>query len=346
MQNDSFTSRLRPAVLSIATLFLASSAIAACSSVASSAAGDSSCAALTACCETIPGETSQTCQAMAQAASSSASGSSCAAVLQSYRADGECGGLDGGAGSPDGGSVVCELSGTCEASVSADAGAAGGQCQVIASCADGETYSVCTQAGAGGSCSASVVFSDGARMACNSCTDCAAASASAAVRCNQPAPLPDAAPPPPVDSGPSCGTSPVLHPETVPGVYCPFTAAGAVHCAAGEECCEVPSGSGAFSTCVPAGTGCPIVGSLRWECVDPLDCIGTDAGAACCATGGTTTLDPVCSYYRGSGYTGAVCAASCGAGQTTICSAANDPCVSPATCTPFKAAGLVMGTCL
>ena len=80
----------------------ASSALGACSAALSASGGDASCAALTSCCVTIPGETTQTCQVMAQATKESASTTSCASLLQSYEAAGYCGGGDGGASIPDG----------------------------------------------------------------------------------------------------------------------------------------------------------------------------------------------------------------------------------------------------
>ena len=246
------------------------------------------------------------------------------------------GGNDGGSNpvpENDAGTLPCEPTGTC------DGGTPTTQCQMIGSCSDGESYSTCTT-NTGGACSASIVFSGGAQTACASCTNCEAASASAVALCNSP--VQDAAPP--VEAGPVCGATPVLHPELAPGVYCPFTAAGAVHCPAGQECCEAPAGS--FSTCQPVGAACPLKGSLAWECADPLDCQGNPAGAACCGIGGTTTFDSTCGFHRGSGFTGSQCAASCGAGQLPICSAASNSCVSPAQCTPFKVAGLVLGTCL
>jgi hypothetical protein len=198
------------------------------------------------------------------------------------------------------------------------------------------------QTTASGVCTATIVISDGSSFECASCTDCTEAAANAQLVCNPQATHEDAGASS-VDSGPSCGTSPVLHPETVPGVYCPFTATGAVHCAAGEQCCEAPMGQ--VSSCQPAGIACPVVNSIAWACADPLDCQGSDAGALCCATG-ATTYDSTCGFNRGTGFTGSQCATSCGAGQIQICSAANDPCVIPKQCTPFKVEGLVLGTCL
>lgn len=162
----------------------------------------------------------------------------------------------------------------------------------------------------------------------------------------------DAAPPPEPDAdvsedaGPDCGTPPALHPETQPGVYCPFTAAGPLHCPATEQCCEAPSDAGgSASTCEVLGATCPFAGSLTWECDGPVDCAGSAAGAVCCA-GGSLYTDPVCGYERGTGFQGSHCATSCAAGELPLCAAATDPCAAGTTCTPFKVAGVVLGTCL
>jgi hypothetical protein len=319
-------------------------AVAACSS-ALTATSDPACTALSTCCASIGGATGTTCQELQSSAKTSSSASSCETLLQSYEAEGYCGGLDGGGAILDAGSIEastssCLVTGTC-----VDAGTPTAppttSCQQIGTCADGETYATCTAIGAGGACAASIVFSGGAQVACVSCTDCAAASASAALQCHPPATGDDAGST--VDSGPSCGTSPSLHVETVPGVYCPFTDAGAVHCTAGEECCEPPAGQA--STCQAGGATCPISSSIRWECTDPIDCQGSDAGTVCCATG-ATSYDSTCGYYRGAGFTGSQCALGCATGQVQLCSAANDPCSSPTQCTPFKVEGLVLGTCL
>jgi hypothetical protein len=138
-----------------------------------------------------------------------------------------------------------------------------------------------------------------------------------------------------------------LHPEVQPGVYCPFTAAGGIHCPASETCCEAPSDAGgAASTCELPGATCPFAGSLVWECDGPVDCAASDAGPVCCSTGGSVHTDLVCGYDRGSGLSGSHCAASCGTGEVGICAAATDPCPSGTACTPFKVAGVVLGTCL
>ena len=278
--------------------------------------GNPACTALGSCCASIGGSIGTACEETASSAElAGAASGSCAAVLQSYELEGYCGGLDAGTGNPvvydsgtGMGAPACVVSGgvvngTCDAAPPSDTTT---QCQSSNSaCADGETFEACVETGPGGACSENLVFSDGTQFACASCTDCAAAAESAAAKCEPLATTADAAPPPddsgPVDSGPSCGSLPALHPETTPGVYCPFTATGAVHCAAGEECCEAPSGQD--STCQAAGAACPIASSLAWECADPLDCQGSAAGAVCCATG-TTAYDSVCGYYRGSGFTG------------------------------------------
>jgi hypothetical protein len=323
--------------------------VAACGS-ALTATSDPVCAALDACCTSIGGATGSTCQQLESSAKSSSSGSSCQAVLQTYQAQGYCGGLDGGSSLPpnafDGGGTAtgsCVTTGTCGDASIGPGSPVTTDCEQIGSCADGQTYATCVTTGGGQECTANVVFSGGVKIACTSCTDCAGASASAAAQCGTPVTGEDAGGT--VDSGPDCGTPPVLHPETAPGAYCPFTATGAVHCAAGQECCEPPPG--ADSTCQAGGSTCPITGSLTWQCTDPLDCQGSDAGvgAVCCATG-ATTYDTACTYYRGTGFTGSHCALSCQTAEVQLCSAANDPCVSPTQCTPFKVEGLVLGTCL
>ena len=211
------------------------------------------------------------------------------------------------------------------------------QCQTSGTCSDGVTYETCTSTSSGGVCSAAIVFPDGTVFPCASCNNCAAASVSAQNHCGSP--------PPPVDAGPDCGTLPALHPETEAGAYCPFTAAGSIHCLVGQVCCETPSTVVNGSTCVTAGTACPVAGSLAWECDGPMDCAGSAAGAVCCAAG-TVPLDPVCGFHRGTGFTGTHCAATCAAGEVSICDSPTDVCAAGTQCTPFKVAGVVLGTCL
>jgi hypothetical protein len=140
----------------------------------------------------------------------------------------------------------------------------------------------------------------------------------------------------------TCGTPPVLHPETKPGVYCPFTSGGAVTCAAGDQCCEPPIGAATASTCQAAGSACPAAGSSVWQCEDAIDCGG--ATPVCCGVG-AVTLDVACGFRRGSGFTGSHCAASCGAGEVIVCETQAE-CPPGKTCTPFKTQGLGLGTCL
>jgi len=150
----------------------------------------------------------------------------------------------------------------------------------------------------------------------------------------------------PDEAGPDCGSPPLLHPEALPGVYCPFTAAGAIHCAASQQCCEAPEDAGgAASTCQALGPTCPIAGSLAWACNGPLDCASSDAGSVCCGQG-AVFLDNACGFHRGSAFQGSYCANTCGAGEIAICDNTTDPCAPGTTCTPFKVEGLVLGTCL
>ncbi|HEY8075122.1 MAG TPA: hypothetical protein VIF62_13455, partial [Labilithrix sp.] len=113
-------------------------------------------------------------------------------------------------------------------------------CTAPTSCASGDDYQICTTT-LGASCLSVAYRFDDATLACASCSDCSAAVASALAKCN--ATDLDAG----FDSGPTCGTAPVLHPEAAAGPFCPFTAAGFVTCAAGQTCCDAPLGS--FSSC-------------------------------------------------------------------------------------------------
>jgi hypothetical protein len=142
------------------------------------------------------------------------------------------------------------------------------------------------------------------------------------------------------DAGDVCGTVPSLHPESVAGVYCPFTSAGNIHCPAGDECCEPMPGSG--STCQAGGAVCPVPGSASWQCEDPIDCSGSASGPVCCGSG-TVELDSTCGFYRGAGFVGSHCATSCGASEIILCEATTE---CPGTCMPFKTQGLALGTCM
>jgi len=324
-----------------AVLFSVAGAV-ACSS-GHSPADSGACSALEACCAALTGPEATSCRSTVTGATDS----SCATALGTLVQAGGCagGGFDaGGIPGVDAG-LPCLLTGTCpagadaSAGVDADAGTIplGPQCQTAGTCADGETFEACTETSSAGACTAAVVFSDGTVFPCASCTNCAAASASAQGHCGTT--------PQPVDAGPDCATPPALHPETEAGVYCPFTPAGAIHCVAGQECCETPSTVINGSTCQPAGAVCPVAASLAWGCDGPVDCAGNAAGAVCCAAG-AVALDPACGYDRGSGLTGSHCAQACTSGEVSICASITDPCGPGTQCTPFKVAGVVLGTCL
>ncbi len=329
--------------------FAALVASAGCSSNAATttdAGANDACTALAECCATIGSVGASTCESLVAAARAANSPSTCATTLQSYTQGGLCGsgGFDAGALPNVDANVPCELTGSCpdvnDAGVNTIADASpfgsGVHCQPLATCSDGTAYETCTETLDAGTCIAAVVFPTlGTSILCTSCLDCAAASASAAAQC------PNTNPP---DAGPVCGTPPTLHPELDAGVYCPFAAAGAIHCNAGQECCEAPSTSTGQSTCQAIGAACPITGSLDWQCDGPVDCAGSAAGPVCCGAG-TVANDPSCNFQRGSGFQGSHCAQSCVAGEVSLCSAATDPCAS-GVCTAFKVAGVVLGTCL
>jgi hypothetical protein len=323
----------------VAAVLSAAAAAAACSS-GHPAADTAACSALQTCCAFLAAPEASSCHDTV----TSASESECASALGVFVQAGTCtgGGVDGG-GLPDAeAGVPCTITGTCAPGAEAGAGSDGGttpmgpQCQAVGTCADGTQFEACTETGSSGTCNAAIVFPDGTTYACASCDDCVAASVSAQAHCGTVAPT--------VDAGPDCGTPPALHPETEAGVYCPFTAAGSIHCVAAQECCETPSTVVNGSTCQPAGAACPVTGSLSWGCDGPVDCAGNAAGSVCCA-GGAVTLDSVCGFDRGSGFAGSHCAQACAAGEVAICSATTDPCPSGTQCTPFKVAGVVLGTC-
>ena len=218
-----------------------------------------------------------------------------------------------------------------------DAGS-GATCTETGTCGDGTPYFTCTETTDAGQCLAAVVIQNGAEFGCESCLNCAAATASAVSACpsvNVP------------DAGPDCGSPPTLDTELDAGVYCPFTAAGAVHCGAGQECCEAPADAGGTqSTCEAKGATCSITGAIAWQCDGPLDCAGSAAGAVCCGHGAVNE-DTTCGFHRGAGFTDTHCAASCLPGEVTICdSTSGNECPVGTTCTAFKMAGVVLGTCL
>ncbi len=340
----------RFSLVSRATALFVGGTLAGCSSAPSPASGgDPSCAALITRCENLPGETTQTCQEMAQAASiETQAGTSCASLLQSYEASGVCGGaasgaasFEGGVPSVDGGTSGCQATGTCDAG---DKGSAE-ECEIIGSCANGVTYSTCTEIGANGVCTASVVFSNGTQMACASCTDCAAASASASKLCGLgPNPIAeDAGPPPAVDAGPDCESS-RLHPGDRGGRLLPFHGCGGralcrgravLRSAVGDSSPPArPPGRLALSRARSPGSA-KTPSTVRGPPPEP--CAARRARRRSTRSARTTAA-------RGSRAPSARLAAARGRSGDPQLGAAG--CASPAVCTPFKVAGLVLGTCL
>ncbi len=221
-----------------------------------------------------------------------------------------------------------------------DAATHGVECGAPVSCGNGGSYQFCRTTDSGACTSASYDFSDGTSYACSSCTDCATAVGTVAAVCS-----PDAGGPTDAggEAGDVCGFPPTLHPELQPGVYCPFTGSPTkTICAAGQQCCEAPSGMA--STCQAPGTSCPIPSSSSWACEDALDCAGSAAGPVCCGMG-MVAVDPNCGFHRGTGFTGSHCAQSCAPSEVVICEGASQ-CAGGTTCTPFKTQGLGLGVCL
>ena len=147
----------------------------------------------------------------------------------------------------------------------------------------------------------------------------------------------------------NCEKPPKLFPETTPGIYCPFSAVDGgsdITCAAGQHCCEVPSGSSSPSTCVALGTACPVANSVDWQCEAPIDCTVTgSAGPICCGTGSPTTATHCgVTWPEWTGFTGTVCAASCPAPGITVCETQGD-CGDAGTCTASKSNGNDFGFC-
>ena len=146
-----------------------------------------------------------------------------------------------------------------------------------------------------------------------------------------------------VDSGPSCGSPPLLHPQAEAGVYCPFTATGAVRSCRrrSQACCE---GAGRRGDDLDVRSDDRRVPGPRlrfdWKCNGPLDCAGSESGAVCCGAG-AVQFDGTCGFYRATNVTGTHCANACLPGEIAVCGAQAD-CTS-GTCTPFKVAGVVLG---
>ena len=337
---------LSPSLRAAAAALLGALGAVACSGASHGLSESAACSALDACCASLGGAEASSCHSTV----TSATDAQCSAALSSLVQAGGCTGVsyDGGVG--DSG-LPCTVTGTCPGSSSSSggtsstgsggsgssSGGAGPQCVPSGACQDGTTYETCTETSASGTCAAAVVFTDGTTYPCVSCTNCAAASVSAVGHCGTVTPVPEA--------GPVCTAAPTLHAETVAGVYCPFTTAGAIHCASAQECCETPSTVTNGSTCQAVGAVCPVAGSLAWGCNGPVDCVGNAAGPVCCGAG-SVTLDPTCGFERGSGFAGTHCASSCAAGEETVCAATTDPCPGGTACTPFKVAGIDLGACL
>jgi hypothetical protein len=236
----------------------------------------------------------------------------------------DAGALDGAPGPvPDGGHPVADAGPTTT-------------CDPPIACTSGVALVHCTTSQGAACLSESYAFSDGSFRGSCTCGNCAQTAALAMTACTGPA---DAG----TDAS-TCGTTPALHPEAAPGVYCPFTATGATTCAAGDQCCEPPAANGQVSVCAAAGTGCGVTNALVWQCEDALDCAASAAGPVCCGVG-AVTLDATCGFHRGTGFTGSHCAASCAAGEVHVCEA-QAQCPAGTTCTPFKTNGLAMGACL
>ena len=156
--------------------------------------------------------------------------------------------------------------------------------------------------------------------------------------------------------GVDCGKAAALHPETAPGVYCPFSSIDGgptTICTAGQICCQPSVAPYAPSTCqaesATDGGGCPVAGSIVWECEGPMDCAASSKGKTCCGFGVPTKEAATCSNYNyvsGATGLGTVCATTCAAGQTEICDQAAGQCTAPAVCTATKYHGNQVGYCL
>ncbi len=145
------------------------------------------------------------------------------------------------------------------------------------------------------------------------------------------------------------------------GVYCPFSATTdggkAVHCTAGEHCCEPPESASMVSTCEPAATTCPVMNSTDWACEGTPDCAGT-AGTVCCGAGTIKTQAPqpgcgdggstLPSYPYVGDFTGTSCVASCSLTTTTfqVCSKDSEcPGGAAGSCVSIKPKGNGIGYC-
>ena len=165
-----------------------------------------SCTAFALCCAGLSGPEGASCESAVSGASEPA----CMAALSTLVKGGGCGQpSDAGAPVPTVDTAVpCPETGACQPGTSKDAGglrdasgpgvdatAPGIDCQPAGTCSSGEPLQVCIMTGASGACTSAVIMVQGGGVfACASCSDCAAATASAEAQCS-------ASPPPAVDAG-------------------------------------------------------------------------------------------------------------------------------------------------
>lgn len=151
----------------------------------------------------------------------------------------------------------------------------------------------------------------------------------------------------PQDAGAECGTPAKLFPpQPDGGIFCPFSAPMGgknISCLDTEQCCQNAKG-GAVSTCVAKGTACPVTAATVWECEDPANCA---AGQKCCAhssTAGTPVMvgTDTCGAFL-SKFSGTKCAATCAAGELTVCEQQSE--CTMGTCTAVKPKGNSIGVC-
>ncbi|HEY8076457.1 MAG TPA: hypothetical protein VIF62_20170 [Labilithrix sp.] len=149
------------------------------------------------------------------------------------------------------------------------------------------------------------------------------------------------------DGGSDCGKPAELFPPKAGATdfYCPFAReadGGQIYCPLADTCCETPSGGAAGSCVSGKTTSCPVTGSTAWQCASPSDCGGSMKCCAVAMTGAVTVASDTCGPYLSHFY-GTVCAASCAAGQLTVCEVPAD--CSAGTCTAVKPKGNDIGVC-
>jgi hypothetical protein len=141
----------------------------------------------------------------------------------------------------------------------------------------------------------------------------------------------------------NCGTTPFVRARDAGGPAC-FRGpdAGSTRCSPGEVCCEP---TGAFRTCNANAGACGFdagSGGRIYECTSTIDCPRQDQ--VCCGQGSVAPR-PNCSYSQvGSGFKGAVCKTSCGAGEFQVCVASGE-CGDAGTCEAINAFGTFIGLC-